>query len=783
MGERIYRFGAFTLNGPARELRRDDAPVALSPRAFDCLLHLIEHRERAVGKDELVAAIWGRPNVSDTQLGQTVLRARRAIGDDGQVQHAIRTVSRYGYRWIADVAIVEGTVAAHVPAAAVGPIDAAATAQAPAAVERIAAAAPAPTQHARVHRGRWLLAVLAALCAAFALYRFAAQTRADRALAANAAALVLPLRIDAAADGAWLRLGGMDLVAERLRDGGFAVPPSENVLALLRADANTADVGALRAAAPSALLVRGALTQRANGWNAELDATANDGAALHVESSGRVALECLRDAADRLLERLGRSRPPPPASGGGLQERLQRAQAAMLANDLDGARAILTSDRELARQEPQLDYRLAQVDFRAGDYARAESSLTALLAEAAANDPLFRARLLNARGGVRIRQDDYAGADADYTAAIALLGDGRHAPELGLALTGRGVTHAMRHDFAPALADLGAARMQLEAAGDALAVARVDSNLGGLEMNRDRPEQALPYLDAAAAQFERYGAINELIETLASLVSDQLALLRPAAALAASDRSWTLAERVADPNQRLNLTLDRIDVFLALGRDKDAAALLATLPEAARGAPPFAARRLPALRARLALANGDAATAAEQAHRALALPAPGDDEGEGVAEIALIYQRAMLMQTPRPTQPPARAWVPARAPVYPVQAVLEAEWANASDDRDAAGSWYRRALDLADRRGVPADTALVAASYAPWLLQRGRAQEAGEVVGRVSPWAERDFACALLEVRLFAALGREDAWRQAWARAERLAGERAMPAALRPPPR
>ncbi|HEY0179900.1 MAG TPA: winged helix-turn-helix domain-containing protein [Dokdonella sp.] len=102
MPSRIYRFGDFTLSAAARELRRGDVPVRLSPRAFDCLAYLVEHRERAVGKDELVAAIWRRPNVSDTQLGQTVLRARRAVGDDGQVQHVIRTVSRYGYRWIAE---------------------------------------------------------------------------------------------------------------------------------------------------------------------------------------------------------------------------------------------------------------------------------------------------------------------------------------------------------------------------------------------------------------------------------------------------------------------------------------------------------------------------------------------------------------------------------------------------------------------------------------------------------------------------------------------------------
>src|SRR5215813_12715929 len=102
-----YRFGDFTLTASTRELRRGDMPVAISPRAFDCLAYLIEHRDRAVGKDELVAAIWERVDVSDTQLGQTVLRARRAVDDDGQVQNVIRTVSRFGYRWVADVALLD----------------------------------------------------------------------------------------------------------------------------------------------------------------------------------------------------------------------------------------------------------------------------------------------------------------------------------------------------------------------------------------------------------------------------------------------------------------------------------------------------------------------------------------------------------------------------------------------------------------------------------------------------------------------------------------------------
>ncbi|HEY6940082.1 winged helix-turn-helix domain-containing protein, partial [Dokdonella sp.] len=96
-----YLFDDFRLDRSARELRRDGVPVTVPTRVFDCLLYLIENRERAVGRDELVAALWGRVDVSDAQLGQIVLRARRAIGDDGNDQRYIRTMPKFGYRWLA----------------------------------------------------------------------------------------------------------------------------------------------------------------------------------------------------------------------------------------------------------------------------------------------------------------------------------------------------------------------------------------------------------------------------------------------------------------------------------------------------------------------------------------------------------------------------------------------------------------------------------------------------------------------------------------------------------
>src|SRR5690606_19163602 len=82
------------------ELRRGGDLVALPTSALDCLAYLVAHRDRAVGRDELIAAVWGRADVADALLAQTVLRIRRTLGDVGAGDSAIRTIARFGYRWV-----------------------------------------------------------------------------------------------------------------------------------------------------------------------------------------------------------------------------------------------------------------------------------------------------------------------------------------------------------------------------------------------------------------------------------------------------------------------------------------------------------------------------------------------------------------------------------------------------------------------------------------------------------------------------------------------------------
>src|SRR3546814_17781978 len=72
-------------------------------------------------------------------------------------------------------------------------------------------------------------------------------------------------------------------------------------------------------------------------------------------------------------------------------------------------------------------------------------------------------------------------------------------------------------------------------------------------MDRERPAQAVGYFEKAARDFESMGAVNELAGISGLLVTAQLQLLRPDAALAESGRAWALLPRIRDPAPPANL--------------------------------------------------------------------------------------------------------------------------------------------------------------------------------------------------------------------------------------
>jgi pimeloyl-ACP methyl ester carboxylesterase/DNA-binding winged helix-turn-helix (wHTH) protein len=75
--------------------------VRIEPQVFDVLLHLVQHRDRVVSKEELLDAVWGDRFVSESALTSRLKAARQAVGDDGRSQRCISTVHSRGYRFVA----------------------------------------------------------------------------------------------------------------------------------------------------------------------------------------------------------------------------------------------------------------------------------------------------------------------------------------------------------------------------------------------------------------------------------------------------------------------------------------------------------------------------------------------------------------------------------------------------------------------------------------------------------------------------------------------------------
>jgi pimeloyl-ACP methyl ester carboxylesterase/DNA-binding winged helix-turn-helix (wHTH) protein len=101
--------GATVLDEEVYELRRGDATIPMEPQAFDVLVHLVRNRDRVVPKEELMDAVWGGRFVSETAVTSRIKQVRRALGDSGQEQRAVRTVHGRGYRFVAPVSEVRGS--------------------------------------------------------------------------------------------------------------------------------------------------------------------------------------------------------------------------------------------------------------------------------------------------------------------------------------------------------------------------------------------------------------------------------------------------------------------------------------------------------------------------------------------------------------------------------------------------------------------------------------------------------------------------------------------------
>jgi DNA-binding winged helix-turn-helix (wHTH) protein/tetratricopeptide (TPR) repeat protein len=96
-------FQPFRLDTVNRCLWRGDERVPLTPKAFDVLSYLVEHRARLVTQDEILEAVWTDTHVNPEVVKKAILEIRRILGDRPDRPVFIETLRKRGYQFIAPV--------------------------------------------------------------------------------------------------------------------------------------------------------------------------------------------------------------------------------------------------------------------------------------------------------------------------------------------------------------------------------------------------------------------------------------------------------------------------------------------------------------------------------------------------------------------------------------------------------------------------------------------------------------------------------------------------------
>ena len=181
----LYRFAGCELDPAEHRLLVHGEQVTLTPKVFETLVLLVRRAGHVVSKDELMAVLWPRGFVHESNLTKHIWLIRKALGEDGEGRTCIETVPKLGYRFVAPVISSGRDEVAVVAAAAVSVGDDGSRAMPDAGVDAVAETAPPAVAAWRGWRMP-LLAIAALAIVAIAL--FAIQRREDAVSAASGAA-------------------------------------------------------------------------------------------------------------------------------------------------------------------------------------------------------------------------------------------------------------------------------------------------------------------------------------------------------------------------------------------------------------------------------------------------------------------------------------------------------------------------------------------------------------------------------------------------------------------
>jgi TolB-like protein/DNA-binding winged helix-turn-helix (wHTH) protein/Tfp pilus assembly protein PilF len=118
----VVRFGTYEVSLPSGEVRKAGLRIRVQQQPIKLLEMLLEHPGEVVTREELRSRVW--PNESfgdfDRALNIAIGKLRSALGDSAENPRFIETLPKRGYRFIADVSVLDANARPKMPESVAG---------------------------------------------------------------------------------------------------------------------------------------------------------------------------------------------------------------------------------------------------------------------------------------------------------------------------------------------------------------------------------------------------------------------------------------------------------------------------------------------------------------------------------------------------------------------------------------------------------------------------------------------------------------------------------------
>jgi len=118
-----FRLGTWLVQPSLDAITRNGATIHLEPKVMEVLVCLAQHPGEPIPRERLLQTVWADTFVTDDVLTRSISELRRAFEDDARESTVIQTIPKRGYRLLAAVTFVSGTIATSGGQEAVRPAD------------------------------------------------------------------------------------------------------------------------------------------------------------------------------------------------------------------------------------------------------------------------------------------------------------------------------------------------------------------------------------------------------------------------------------------------------------------------------------------------------------------------------------------------------------------------------------------------------------------------------------------------------------------------------------